>query len=217
MKNVIFIAPPAAGKGTISAYLVDTLGYMHLSTGDLLRNITKSNTELGNQIAALIKEGKFISDDIMFELIEQELNKLNGKSFILDGMPRNINQAEYLSKLLLKMSVDNYVVINIDIDKDLLEKRAVGRRLCDSCKASYNIYFDGFKPKVEDTCDKCNSKLIQRDDDTLEVFQNRYKTYLENTLPLIEYYKEKGLLKSVDASKPQDEIIDDVLKIIKGE
>lgn len=217
MKNVIFIAPPAAGKGTLSEYLVNNLGFTHISTGDLLRNVTKEKTELGMHVATLMKEGKFIGDDIILPLFKQELEKIKDKPFILDGMPRNLEQAKYLDNLFREMQVNNYVVINIVIDEGLLEKRAVGRRICNNCKASYNIYFDGFKPNKEDTCDKCNSKLIQREDDTSEVFKNRYQIYLENTLPLINFYQEKGLLKTVDASKPQNEIIDDMVKIIKEE
>lgn len=217
MMNVIFIAPPAAGKGTISKYLVDNYGYTHLSTGDILREKTKEDSESGRNIAALINEGKFVSDDIMFELIKDKLISLKDKPFILDGMPRNINQAEYLENVLKELDVNNYVVINIDINKDLLEKRATGRRLCESCGASYNIYFEGFKPKIENTCDQCNNSLIQRKDDTIETFKYRYETYLNNTEPVINFYEEKGLLQKVDASKASEEIIEDVISILKGE
>lgn len=217
MMNVIFIAPPASGKGTISKYLVDNYQYMHLSTGDILREKTKEDSDLGRNIANLINEGKFVSDDIMFEIIKEKLISLKDKPFILDGMPRNINQAKYLENMLNELDVNNYTVINIDINKDLLEKRATGRRLCGNCGASYNIYFEGFKPKVENTCDKCNSSLIQRKDDTIETFKNRYETYLNVTEPVINFYEEKELLHKVDASKSNNEIIDDVISILKGE
>lgn len=217
MMNVIFIAPPAAGKGTISKYFVDNYGYNHLSTGDLLRKITASDSELGRNIAALISEGKFISDEIMFELIKKELISLKDKPFILDGMPRNINQAEYLEKMLKELGVDNYIVIHIDIAEEILEKRATGRRLCGNCGASYNIYFEGFKPLKENTCDKCNHELIQRTDDTTETIRVRYETYLNATAPLINFYETKGLLQTVDASKPNEEILKDVLTILKGD
>lgn len=217
MKNVIFIAPPAAGKGTLSSYLEENLGYQHISTGDLLRNVMKTDTDLGRQVAELISSGKFVGDDIILPLFKSELEKIKGLPFILDGMPRNLEQAKFLDNLFQEMHVDNYVVINIAIEKELLSKRATGRRLCESCGASYNIYFDDFKPKAEDTCDKCNNKLIHRTDDTSEVFENRYQIYLENTEPLIQFYKEKGLLKSVDASKSQKEIIESMLQILQGE
>lgn len=216
MKNVIFIAPPAAGKGTISDYLVKNKGYVHISTGDLLRNEIKLGTEIGIQIKELMKEGKFIGDDIILPLFKEELLRLKDKPFILDGMPRTLQQADYLTNLFQELNVDNYVVINIEIDENLLEKRAVGRRICE-CGASYNIYFDEFKPNVEGICDQCHKELIQREDDTLETFRSRLETYTKETEPLIHYYNEKGLLKSVDANQNSDKIISDVEYILGSE
>lgn len=216
MKNVIFIAPPAAGKGTISDYLVKNKGYVHISTGDLLRNEIKLGTEIGIQIKELMKEGKFIGDDIILPLFKEELMKLKDKPFILDGMPRTIAQADYLTTLFQKLNVDNYVVINMVIDEAVLEKRAVGRRICE-CGASYNIFFDEFKPNVEGICDQCHKELIQREDDTLETFRSRLETYTKETEPLIHYYKEKGLLKSIDANQSNAKIISDVEYILGSE
>ena len=217
MMKVIFIAPPASGKGTISKYLVDNYGYVHLSTGDILRKIAKEDSELGKNIANLINNGKFISDEIMFEIIKNELILLKDRPFILDGMPRNINQAEYLEKILKNSNVNNYVVIHIDIDENILEKRATGRRLCENCGTSYNIYFDKFKPIKENICDKCNSNLIKRKDDTAETFKLRYQTYLNATAPIINFYKTKGLLYTVDASKPNYKLLKDIVTLLKGE
>lgn len=216
MMNVIFIAPPAAGKGTISDYLIKNKGYVHISTGDLLRNEIKLETVIGKQIQELMKEGKFIGDDIVLPLFKEELLKLKDKPFILDGMPRTLSQADYLANVFQELDVDNYVVINIEIDKNVLEKRAVGRRICE-CGASYNIYFDDFKPNVEGICDQCHKKLIQREDDTLETFQSRFETYKKETEPLIHYYQEKGLLKSVDANQSSNKIISDVENILGSE
>lgn len=213
MKNLILIAPPASGKGTIGEYFVKNLGYTHISTGDILRKVAKSDTVQGKVIANLINEGKFVGDDIILPLFKEELLKLKDKPFILDGMPRKIEQAEYLTNLFSELNVDNYVVINLDIDKDLLEKRAVGRRICE-CGASYNIYFDDFKPKVEETCDHCGKSLIQREDDTLETFRKRYQMYLKETEPLIHYYQEKNLLKTINANKTNSEIISDLKSVL---
>jgi adenylate kinase len=211
--NIIFIAPPAAGKGTISKFLVDNYGYIHLSTGDILRKIALED----ESIRQLMKEGKFISDEVMFSLIKKELENINTEPFILDGMPRNINQAKYLDEMLKSIGVDNYVVIDIEIEEEILKKRATGRMLCPKCGASYNIYFEGFKPKIDNTCDICNSSLFKREDDSEETFKVRYATYLENTLPVINFYKDKGLLRTLDASKSAREIECDVVKILKGE
>lgn len=215
--GVIFIAPPAAGKGTISKFLESHYGYKHLSTGDLLRNISKQNTMLGKNIANLLENGEFIPDEVIFTLIKKELDELKGKPFILDGVPRNQKQAEYLDNMLQENNVDNYVVIHIDVDKETLKKRATGRRICSNCSTSYNIYFDGFKPKEADICDICGNKLAKRKDDAEEIFQIRFKTYLEATKPLLDYYQKKHLLYKVDASKNQEEILDCVERILKGE
>ncbi len=217
MVSVIFIAPPAAGKGTISKYLVGNFGYTQLSTGDLLRKAAKEDTTFGRNIKQLIDEGFFVSDEIVLKLIERELEKIKGKAFILDGIPRNILQAKHLEKIFEKINVDKYIVINLDILEDTLKKRATGRRLCNDCHLSYNIYFDGFKPKEENVCDTCHNPLLRREDDAEEVFISRYQTYLKNTLPLIHFYQEKGLLYVVDANCTNAEILENVEKIIKGE
>ncbi len=217
MKNVIFIAPPAAGKGSVSNYLIDNLGYAHISTGDILRRVASEDTEIGKTVHNLMKTGELIGDDIILPLFKNELSKLKDKPFILDGMPRNVFQGKYLDDVFQELNVNNYVVINMDMDKDVLEKRATGRRICKSCGNIYNINFAEFKPRVEGKCDKCSSNLIWREDDNLETFQTRYTTYLQETAPLIEFYQEKGLLKTVDASLPKNEIFENVKTIVLGE
>ncbi len=211
MMNVIFIAPPAAGKGTISSSLVHDYNYIHLSTGDLLREVAKTNHE----IAELMQSGKFISDDIIFGLIKDKIVSLKDKAFILDGVPRNLNQAKYLTELLKEIDVDNYLVINIDISKDTLEKRATGRRICPQCGASYNIYFPEFQPTKENTCNECGSELIARSDDSLETFKVRYQTYLDNTLPVLDYYQTLNKLVTINANQDSDLIMKDVLNSLK--
>lgn len=215
MKNVIFIAPPAAGKGTVSKYLVEELGYTHLSTGDLLRNEIKVGTEIGNQVKEIMASGKFTPDSIILPLFKKELLKIKDKPFILDGMPRKLNQAEYLTDLFNELGVDNYIVINMDANEEILNKRVVGRRYCTNCGSSYNIYFEGFKPVKENICDTCKESLIQRDDDNLESFRVRYEDYKREAEPLIHYYEEKGLLKRIDANLSNKEIIENILKEIK--
>lgn len=217
MKNVILLAPPAAGKGTVSRYLVEKYGYTHLSTGDVLRNAAKKDIELGKKINQFMKEGKFTSDDIILPLFKEEFTKRKDQRFILDGMPRKLNQAEYLENLFLQLQVDNYVVIYMDIERDSLSKRITNRRVCESCKASYNLYFEDFKSKVEGICDKCGGNLIQREDDTIEAFQTRYEEYLEEIEPLIHYYKEKGILYTVNANASNTEVLKQIICIIGSE
>lgn len=217
MKNVIFIAPPATGKGTISKYLVDNFGYSHISTGELLRSVSKQDTEIGKKVASLINNGMFVSDELVLDIIKEYLKNRENKTFILDGIPRNILQAEYMEKLFVSLGVDNYVVINLDIDKETLKKRATGRRVCNNCRLSYNIYFDEYKPLLEDKCDNCQNDLQTRKDDTLEIFESRYLTYLENTLPVIDFYQKKSKLATVDANQSNEKLLNDVINIIKGE
>jgi len=217
MKNVILIAPPAAGKGSISNYLINNLGYTHIGTGDILRNVAKEDTEIGKKVNELMQSGKLIGDDIILPLFKNELIKLKDKPFILDGIPRNINQGEYLEKIFEEIGVNNYIVININIDLETLEKRVTGRRVCTNCGSIYNINFDEFKPKVEDTCDDCSSTITLRNDDNIETFTKRYETYLNETAPLIKFYQEKDLLKIVDAKISSTELIKNVKDILLGE
>ncbi len=217
MKNIIFIAPPAAGKGTISKYLVDNFNYIHISTGELLRKVSKEETELGKHIASLINNGIFVSDELVLEIIKQELQKIKNKPFILDGIPRNIEQAEYIEQVFKELSVDNYIVINMEINVEALKKRATGRRLCNDCRLSYNVYFDKYKPQEENKCNNCHKDLIIRKDDSLEVFESRYQTYINITLPVINFYKNKGIISSINANQDNSEIIKEITNIIIGE
>ncbi len=214
MNNLILIAPPAAGKGTISSYLVENMGYQHISTGDILRNVAKEDSERGRYISSLMKEGQFITDDIILPLFKQEFTKIKEKPFILDGVPRNIYQAEYLTNLFNEIGLKNYIVVFIDIKKDLLLKRATGRRICTSCKSVYNVYFDGYKPKEENVCDKCGGVLIQREDDMESTFKKRYTIYLDETEPLIKYYEELGKLKKINANVKEEEIFENIKRCL---
>lgn len=214
MKNVIFIAPPAAGKGTISEYLTKNHHYIHLSTGDLLRNEIKKGTNIGLEIKDIMTEGKFIPDHIILPLFEKEIMKIKDKPFILDGIPRKVNQADYLSDLFKKVGILDYIVIHLDVSPEVLEQRICGRRVCKNCGSSYNIFFETFKPQRENICDQCSGELIKRDDDNIETYKLRYEDYCKKTEPLIQYYQEKGLLKIIDANRKTAEIINDIEYVI---
>lgn len=197
MKNVIFIAPPAAGKGTQSELLVDEFKYEHISTGDLLRNKQNDGSDLGNQIKELLKTGKLIDDEIVTELLKEKLINIKG-NFILDGYPRNIKQADILSNLLSELDIKDIAVIYLDVDEETAMKRALGRISCPKCKRTYNKYNDLTKPKVMGICDDCNIELVGRSDDNEETFKIRFNEYITNTKPLLDYYKEKNLLYIMD-------------------
>ncbi len=211
MKNILFIAPPNGGKGTQSEALVENFGYIHISTGDLLRDIDKS-TPLGQEVAALLTSGKFASDELIFELLKDKLETLDGKPFILDGCPRNLHQAEVLESMFKELGLSLDAVIYLDVPYDILLKRALGRVSCPKCKSVYNTYFKA--PKETGICDKCGGDLIHRDDDTEETFKVRFDTYLENTAPLIDFYKNKGKLYTVDGV---NNVYDSVVSVIKND
>lgn len=216
MKNIIFIAPPAAGKGTQSAKLEKKYGYTHISTGDLLRNAIKEETPIGLQVKEVMKTGELVSDDIITTLLKEKLSKLNN-NFILDGYPRNLNQAKILDNIFKELNITDNIVIYLDIDQELAMKRSLGRIVCQNCGLSYNIYIDELKPQKEQECDSCHGKLIQRVDDNEETFKVRFETYLKETNPLLDYYKEKNMLKIVDSKANNDIVFENIEQILTGE
>ena len=179
MKCIILLASPGAGKGTASEYIEKKYGYKHISAGSLLRNEALVN----KKIKDLIDNGVFVSDETVMDVLKKNIDDQN---IILDGMPRNINQAKLLDSLFKENSIELEKVIFIDIDKDIAAKRVENRLTCDKCKRVYNKEIIDSK-----VCMICGGNLITRDDDTKEVFEVRYDTYLKETKPLVDYYKDK--------------------------
>ncbi len=212
MKSVIFIAPPAAGKGTQSSRLED-LGYIHISTGDMLREEISSGSKLGMEIKEIIDKGNLVSDELVYELIKNKLDNIT-KPFILDGYPRTLTQAESLDNLLQELNLNNYEVIYLDLPFEEALKRALGRLTC-SCGASYNIYYKNLAPKKEGICDKCGEELTKRCDDNEESFKVRFETFINNTKPIKEYYENKNKLHIIDALASNEEITDKIKEILK--
>ena len=215
MKNIMFIAPPAAGKGTQAELVVEKYHIPHISTGDILRDIAKEDSEIGNYVKETLASGQLVKDDITYQLIEDRLSKNDcKKGFIIDGFPRNIDQAYQYDKILDKLGYEVGNVILINIDKKTLEKRITGRRLCEKCNAIYNINDEKSSPKVESVCDECGGKLYQRSDDNLEAFETRYQTYLDKTEPIIKHYKDMGVLSEVEGNDTVENIFQSIDKII---
>lgn len=215
MKNIIFLAVQGAGKGTFAKKLKEKYGYAHISTGDILRERSAVGDETGNKIKDMIDNGIFVPDDIIFEAVEYKITQPECENgYILDGFPRNIEQAKGYDKILKKVGKDLGVVINLTIPNELLKQRIIGRRMCKDCGAIYNIYNDAFKPKVEGVCDSCGGELYQRADDNEESMNTRVKTYFEVTEPIIDYYKEKGVLKTVDSSKEVEDVFKEIENIL---
>ena len=215
MKNLILLAVQGAGKGTLAKSLKEKYGYEHISTGDLLRERASVEDELGMKIKNLIDNGVFVSNDIIFEAIEYKISQPEcANGYILDGFPRNMEQAEGYSKILEKLNKDIGVVINLTIPESLLIDRIIGRRMCRDCGAIYNILSEQLKPLNEGICNKCGGSLYQRADDNEEAMKTRVKTYFEVTAPIIDYYKEKEILYEVDSSD-MDETLKSVEEILK--
>ena len=179
MKCIILLASPGAGKGTLSDYIENKYGYKHISTGSLLRNEALVNEE----IKSLIDKGVFVSDETVMDVLKKNIDN---KDIILDGMPRNINQAKLLDSLFKENNIELEKVIFIDIDKEIAAKRIENRLTCTKCKRVYNK--ENINSKV---CMVCGGNLITREDDTKEVFEKRYDTYLKETKPLVDYYKDR--------------------------
>lgn len=215
MKNIIFIAPPAAGKGTQSDLLKDKFDYNHISTGDMLRAAIASGSELGKQVGEVIAAGNLVSDEIMIKLIEENLSQMDNKPFILDGFPRTLAQAQSLDIILDKLQKD-YLVVYLDVSLELAMQRALGRLTC-SCGKTYNLYNDEFKPKVAGICDVCKAKLTQRKDDNEETFKIRFDNFLKNNADIFAYYESKGKLVKKDASLETSILFEEIVKEISND
>lgn len=209
MKLVIF-GPPSAGKGTQAQKLSKQYGIPQVATGDLLRKAVADKTPLGLKIKSYLDQGKLGPDEVIVQLIKERVAKPDCKNgFLLDGFPRTMGQAKELERM-----TDIDLVLSIVVDFDALVERAVGRRTCPKCSAVYHVKFN--PPMNEGVCEKCGSKLIQRDDDKEETVRNRLKIYQEQTAPLIEYYRKKGKLVDIDGSGGIDAVYSQMVKAISN-
>jgi adenylate kinase len=208
--NLIVLGPPGTGKGTISKFIETRFNCTHVSTGDLLREEVAMQTELGKKIGPIMAEGKLIEDEIVLKILIDKLSKLK-KNFVLDGFPRNLNQAELLDHLLAELGIQIDVVLEIDSSDEVIVKRLSARRQCIKCKRIYGL---DVPSKVEGKCDDCNSETVLREDDKPETVRKRLKIYNETTKPLIEFYKNKKILVKVNGNRTLHEIFQEVEKIL---
>ena len=213
MKNIIFLAPPAAGKGTLSEMLTEKYGYGHISTGDLLREEVKKGTALGQEAEGLMKAGKYVPDELIIKLISNRITEPDCENgYILDGFPRTIPQAEALTAALEKIGQKMDYAIDVDVPDENIVNRMSGRRACLNCGATYHIV--SIPTKVEGICDRCGSPVVLRDDDKPETVQKRLSVYHEQTQPLIDYYKAQNILKTVDGTQPMEKVFADIVAIL---
>ena len=208
--RLVLLGPPGEGKGNKESSIVAEYGITHISTGDIFRHNIKNETELGKKVKSYLDKGQLVPDELTIDLVWDRLSKDDcKKGFLLDGFPRTINQAEALQKGLEERGLKLDKVINIDVDKNILVKRLSGRRVCKNCGETYHI---DNKPTLKDgVCDKCSGEVIQRADDNEKTVLDRIEVYEKQTFPLIDFYKNLGLILTVDGTLS----IEDVFSQIK--
>lgn len=213
--RLLIMGPPGAGKGTQSAYISAKYKIPQISTGDMFRAAVKAGTELGKKAKKCMDAGRLVPDEVTIGIVKERLSEADClKGFILDGFPRTVEQAKALKKLLDAQGVGLSKVININVPANDLIERAIGRRLCKGCGATYHVKFK--PPQVEGVCDECQSPLYQRADDNEGTLRSRLSVYEESTRPLIAHYKSEGLYVEVDGRKPIPEVTAELERILSG-
>lgn len=196
--RLILVGPPGAGKGTQAVQLAKHYKIPHISTGDIFRANLKGGTDLGKLAKSYMDKGELVPDSVTNEMVRDRFKQSDVHSgFLLDGFPRNILQAEELSKILNESNLKLDFVLELQIENSEIVRRLSGRRTCKECGAIFHIEFD--QPKIENKCDKCGGALYQREDDKESVVMNRLEVYAEQTKPIIDYYRKFGLLKQMSA------------------
>ena len=213
--RLVFLGAPGAGKGTQAKKLVEKYKIPQISTGDILRAAVAAGTPLGKEAKSYMDKGELVPDSVVIGLVKERIAQDDcKKGCILDGFPRNTAQAEVLDKVLAEMKAPLDAAVDVDVNRDILLKRLTGRRTCKNCQQMYNIYFS--TSKKEGVCDKCGGELFQRNDDKEETIKRRLDVYDAQTAPLMDYYKKKGILKSVMGTGSIDEIFSKVCSVIEG-
>lgn len=213
---IIFLGAPGSGKGTQAKRLEKSLGTPHISTGDMLRAEVSKASELGKKVGEVLAAGKLVDDALMLDVMRSRFKMPDvSKGFILDGYPRNVAQAETLETILSEMSINNPKVLYLALPKEALVKRLVGRLSCSKCGAVFHSDFN--PPKKPNVCDHCgNSPLVHRKDDNEDTAIQRLEVYETQTQPLLDYYRAKGVLHEVDASREMDWIHSALLKALQS-
>ena len=211
--KIIMLGAPGAGKGTQAKMIADKYGGPHISTGDIFRANIKNGTELGMEAKKYMDQGLLVPDELTVRILLDRVAQDDCKNgYVLDGFPRTIPQAEVLDSELTKLGDHIDYAINVDVPDENIVKRMSGRRACLTCGATYHI--EHVPPKKEGICDVCGSELVLRDDDKPETVKNRLNVYHEQTQPLIDFYTEKGVLKTVDGTVPMEEVFAAITAIL---
>jgi adenylate kinase len=213
MVNLVLLGAPGAGKGTQAMKISQLYNIPHISTGDILRDNIERGTQLGLEAKKFMDRGELVPDSVLIGIIEDRLSEPDtDKGFLLDGYPRTIPQAQALGDIIDHIGKELDAVIDIEVPDEVLVKRLAGRRMC-RCGASYHVIFN--PPEVDGKCDHCGGELYQRDDDAENAVKTRLVSYYGLTYPLIDYYREKGLLKSVNGTGSVDDIFKEINNVIE--
>jgi len=208
--RLILLGPPGAGKGTQASAIVEKYKIPHISTGDIFRYNIKQGTELGKKAKSYMDQGLLVPDEVVVEIVEDRLKQDDCTGgFLLDGFPRTVVQAEALDKALISMDIALDKAINIEVDKSILVERAVGRRICKECGATFHVKYN--PSSKGDNCDKCGGNLYQRDDDNEETVTKRIEVYLRETTPLTEYYNKQDKLVTIDGDRKINKVFEDIV------
>ena len=211
--RLILLGAPGAGKGTQAKQIAGKYNIPHISTGDIFRANIKNNTELGQKAKTYMDQGLLVPDELTCDLVVDRIQQDDcANGFVLDGFPRTIPQAEALENALANLGQSMDFAIDVDVPDENIVNRMSGRRACLKCGATYHIV--SIPPKKEGICDNCGSELVIRDDDKPETVQKRLNVYHEQTQPLIDFYSNKGILKSVDGTQPMDKVFADIVDIL---
>jgi adenylate kinase len=214
-RAVILLGPPGAGKGTQAQRISQWYRLPHLSTGDMFRDHIRRNTEFGRKVKPVMERGELVPDEIVLSMVEDRIAQPDCRNgFVFDGFPRTLAQADALERICRKHKFGKTVVVHMMVEPDLLMRRLAGRRICKNGGHIYNIY--GRPPKIEGICDVDGSELIHRPDDTEGVISERLLAYEAQTVPLVNYYRSRGLLTSVDAMADADTVSESIRKILDG-
>lgn len=206
---------PGAGKGTQAEKIVEEYGIPHISTGDMFRAAMKEGTELGLKAKSFMDKGELVPDEVTIGIVRERLSKDDcKKGFLLDGFPRTVPQAEALENILTDLERKIDYVINIDVDKNILMERLTGRRICKNCGATYHLIFN--PPAQEGVCDRCGGELYQRADDNAETVQNRLEVNIKQAKPLLDFYEEKGYLRTLDGQRDISVVFADIEQLLRG-